>query len=722
MASQVILKKSSVAARVPVVGDLAFGELALNYADGLLYYKKSDGSTVAAIGTTGISSLTDTIASWAVVNTFAGVLNPTDVFFKSDGTKMFVSVGATLNQYTLSTAWDITTAGTVTSFTNTWDTVTNGIFISPDGTKLITCGQTAVVNAGLGIVAAEDRAYYLTLSTAWDITTATLVSSLRFAINDAGLPAAETAPQGITFNDTGTIMYVVGSTNDNIYQYTLTTAYNVATATYSKQLSIASVEAGGTGIRFNTAGTRLYLIGSTSDSIVEYRLTTAWDIATAVVYDKIYVGNLEATTTGIFLDESSGNAYIVGTANDLVTRYKTNSLGVALTPTLSTGRIDLIGETRVKGSSLYVNGNINADGSLTVGTSALIIGSLTANNIITSSTALTLGQSASGAITIGSTTSTGAITLGQSTAAQTLNLSSAATAASTTKTINIGTSGVSTSITNINYGSAVTGALNTHTWNAGAANMSLTSTGALAFTTATGYGTAGQVLTSQGDAAPVWSNSITLSAVVAPSATDLTLTGAGSSTTAGTAYAVTITGGTGGDSTAAGKGGAVNITGGRSGNNANSGSAIYGGTVNITGGAGNTLFAQSTPGGVTIAGGAAQIAGQAGASVSIYASAGYSSATTADGGNLTLSAGAGGGASGNNGYVSISAPGQAGGTLPYIVLTTGVTERLRITGTGAWALAGASNYGTSNQVLTSQGNSAPVWANAPLSPFLLMGA
>jgi phosphotransferase system HPr-like phosphotransfer protein len=48
--AQVILKKSSVAARVPVAGDLEFGELALNYADGLLYYKKSDGTTIASIG------------------------------------------------------------------------------------------------------------------------------------------------------------------------------------------------------------------------------------------------------------------------------------------------------------------------------------------------------------------------------------------------------------------------------------------------------------------------------------------------------------------------------------------------------------------------------------------------------------------------------------------------------------------------------------------------
>jgi len=37
------------------------------------------------------------------------------------------------------------------------------------------------------------------------------------------------------------------------------------------------------------------------------------------------------------------------------------------------------------------------------------------------------------------------------------------------------------------------------------------------------------------------------------------------------------------------------------------------------------------------------------------------------------------------------------------------TERLRITSTGAFAIEGASNYGSSGQVLTSNGNDAPTW-------------
>jgi hypothetical protein len=47
------LKKSSVPGRLPQPGDLDFGELAINYADGQLYYKKSDG-TVATIGGGGV--------------------------------------------------------------------------------------------------------------------------------------------------------------------------------------------------------------------------------------------------------------------------------------------------------------------------------------------------------------------------------------------------------------------------------------------------------------------------------------------------------------------------------------------------------------------------------------------------------------------------------------------------------------------------------------------
>lgn len=44
MANRIILKKSSLAGKIPLPSDLEFGEIALNYADGRLYYKNTSGS------------------------------------------------------------------------------------------------------------------------------------------------------------------------------------------------------------------------------------------------------------------------------------------------------------------------------------------------------------------------------------------------------------------------------------------------------------------------------------------------------------------------------------------------------------------------------------------------------------------------------------------------------------------------------------------------------
>ena len=54
--ANITLKKSSVTGKVPLAADLAYGELALNYADGKLYYKKSNGTTIEAF-TSGTGTL-----------------------------------------------------------------------------------------------------------------------------------------------------------------------------------------------------------------------------------------------------------------------------------------------------------------------------------------------------------------------------------------------------------------------------------------------------------------------------------------------------------------------------------------------------------------------------------------------------------------------------------------------------------------------------------------
>lgn len=75
MASKLILKKSSVPAKVPVVGDLDYGELALNYADGKLFYKTAN-NTISSFnvggGGGGGASVLDDLTDVTITSLSAG--------------------------------------------------------------------------------------------------------------------------------------------------------------------------------------------------------------------------------------------------------------------------------------------------------------------------------------------------------------------------------------------------------------------------------------------------------------------------------------------------------------------------------------------------------------------------------------------------------------------------------------------------------------------------
>ena len=57
MTTNIKLKKSSIAGRIPSVGDLDYGELAINYADGKVYYKNSSNEVKAFLDSAGVQAL-----------------------------------------------------------------------------------------------------------------------------------------------------------------------------------------------------------------------------------------------------------------------------------------------------------------------------------------------------------------------------------------------------------------------------------------------------------------------------------------------------------------------------------------------------------------------------------------------------------------------------------------------------------------------------------------
>jgi len=205
--------------------------------------------------------------------------SPEGLFFKSDGTKMFVvgTTGDDINDYDLSTPWDISTATANQTFSvATESTSPSGLFFKPDGTKMFVVAYNA------------DEVNDYDLSAAWDISTAT--ANQTFDVS-----SEETTPRGLFFKSDGTKMFVVGTTGDEVNDYDLSSAWDISTATANQTFDLSSEEATPRGLFFKSDGTKLYVVGSSGDDINEYALSTPWDISTASFTTTGWVGinNLE---------------------------------------------------------------------------------------------------------------------------------------------------------------------------------------------------------------------------------------------------------------------------------------------------------------------------------------------------------------------------------------------------------------------------------------------
>ena len=391
------------------------------------------------------------VSSWIYADLSRSVATeetgPTGLFFKSDGTAMYITgtTGDDVTQYTLAVAWDISTAGTPVTFSGAaQDSAPQDLFFKPDGLVMYIVGST------------NDAVYQYTLGTAWDITTASY-ANISFSVL-----AQESVPQGIWFKPDGTSMYIVGSTNDTVYQYTLGTAWDLSTASYASIFfSVLAQDSAPTAINFNAAGTVMYILGSAADRINQYALSTAWDISTAVYVDAFYVGNQEQTPNGLFIALAQNYAYVCGATSDSVFQYDTNvnSIQFESLNVVFPNQVAIENGLYIQ-DRLAVGGTFQVYGSSSLGTTALgttSTGTFSTTGNVTASTttgAIALGTSqTTGPFTVGGTAQTGTIILGQSTATQILNLATGATTSGNTKTLNIGTAGVSGSTTLITIGS-----------------------------------------------------------------------------------------------------------------------------------------------------------------------------------------------------------------------------------------------------------------------------
>jgi hypothetical protein len=289
-------------------------------------YNFFDNGTLAANTTVSFASVpteanwkytfevgNNTIAAWDISNASyvrafsvaAQDTQPQDLFFKPDGTEMYVlgDNNDGVNQYTLSTAWDISSASYTRAFSvNSQETYAYGLAFKSDGTEMYICGLSGI-----------DVNQY-TLSTAWNISTASYTRAFSVA-------GQETSPNSLFFKPDGTEMYVTGNTGDDVNQYTLSTAWNISTASYTRVFSVAAQETYPMGLTFKPDGTEMYICGQTGQDVNQYTLSTGWDISTATYTRVFSVAGQELYPYGLTFKPDGTEMYICGLAGQDVNQY-----------------------------------------------------------------------------------------------------------------------------------------------------------------------------------------------------------------------------------------------------------------------------------------------------------------------------------------------------------------------------------------------------------------
>jgi len=348
----------------------------------------TDGTKMFVVGRAGDDVNVYNLSTAWQANTasFVGVFtpasaisDPTDIRFNNDGTRMYLVSATTdlLYQFNISPAWDILASSNVA--TSTYNLVSpkpavnldsaQGLEISRDGTRIYilqggvddtvvqftlntpneissirpsswnffqasvtgetTLGEFFIRDDGLKLYttgAITDKVEEYNLTTAWDIGSATFVG------NSLVLSSIESTPGALFFKPDGTKMYIGGTGSNRINEFDLSPAWQANSAVFVGNITIQS-PLGPTATYFKSTGDKFYVTGSgTTDKILEYYMSTPWQVNTAILHGELTISSVEATPTALTFSED-GTIMFFGGAGDIIYRYNLSTAWSANTAT-----------------------------------------------------------------------------------------------------------------------------------------------------------------------------------------------------------------------------------------------------------------------------------------------------------------------------------------------------------------------------------------------------
>ena len=115
---------------------------------------------------------------------------------------------------------------------------------------------------------------------------------------------------------------------------TVSVLTDISNATYSKEFSTASQTGSLLGLSFLSDGTKMYVAGASY--VYQYNLSTAWDVSTAS-YSNYYLdySSYDTTTEAFFIKPDGTKAWFIGRNSDRVRLINFSTAGDLSTASIS---------------------------------------------------------------------------------------------------------------------------------------------------------------------------------------------------------------------------------------------------------------------------------------------------------------------------------------------------------------------------------------------------
>ncbi len=242
--------------------------------------------------------------------------DPTDVHISLDGSKMYM-VGLasdSIHEYDLPNAGSLIGAVfTGNSFSvSAQDLVPTGVHLSPDGSKMYIIGLNS------------DFIHE------YDLPNAGSLIGAVFTGNSLNVNAQDAVPTGVHLSLDGSIMYMVGLGTNSVYEYDLPNAGSLIGAVFTgNSFSVSAQDTDTRGVHISPDGSKMYTVGLQTDSIYEYDLPNAGSLIGAVFTGNSFsVGSEDLNPTGVHLSLDGSKMYMIGLTSDSIHEYDVSDVSL----------------------------------------------------------------------------------------------------------------------------------------------------------------------------------------------------------------------------------------------------------------------------------------------------------------------------------------------------------------------------------------------------------